>query len=97
MLIFLLFEFACGEFAWNHNIEGLKNGRPMIIAHRGASGIFPAHTRGSYEAAIEQGADVIECDLAVSKDRKFVCLHDEYLRNWLCKELIIIIIINYNL
>jgi glycerophosphoryl diester phosphodiesterase len=69
----------------------------MIIAHRGASGIFPAHTRGSYEAAIEQGADVIECDLAVSKDRKFVCLHDEYLRNWLCKELIIIIIINYNL
>ena len=58
----------------------------MIIAHQGASGTFPAQTRGSYEAAIEEGADVIGCDLAVSKDRKFLCLHDEYLRNWLLNE-----------
>ena len=58
----------------------------MIIAHQGASGTFPAFTRASFEAAIEEGADVIGCDLAVSKDRKFVCLQYEYLRNWLLNE-----------
>ena len=29
--------------------------------------------------AIEQGADFIECDLALTKDGVLVCLHDAYL------------------
>ncbi len=33
--------------------------QPLIIAHRGASGERPEHTRAAYELAIEQGADVI--------------------------------------
>ena len=81
MLNLFLFGLVSSEYAWDHGIDGIENGRPLIVAHRGASGIYPAHTRGSYETAIEQGADVIECDLAVSKDLKFVCLHDEFLRN----------------
>ena len=32
-----------------------------------------------YELAIEQGADFIECDLALTKDGVLVCLHDAYL------------------
>jgi len=51
----------------------------QIIAHRGASGMRPAHSIAGYELAIEQGADFIECDLALTKDGVLVCLHDAYL------------------
>jgi len=40
---------------------------PLIIAHRGASGERPEHTRAAYLLAIEQGADVIEPDLVMSR------------------------------
>jgi len=43
--------------------------RPYVIAHRGFSGRFPEHTLTAYKAAIDGGADYIECDLAVSRDR----------------------------
>lgn len=39
----------------------------------------PAHSIAGYELAAEQGADYIECDLALTKDSKLVCLHDAYL------------------
>ena len=55
--------------------EPLQRGL-LIIAHRGASGYLPEHTLPAYRLAIEQGADFIEPDLVVTKDRKLVCLHD---------------------
>jgi len=39
----------------------------------------PAHSVAGYTLATEQGADYIECDLAVTKDLKLVCLHDAFL------------------
>ena len=48
----------------------------LIIAHRGASGYLPEHTLPAYRLAIDQGADFIEPDLVVTKDRQVVCLHD---------------------
>jgi glycerophosphoryl diester phosphodiesterase len=50
--------------------------RPLIIAHRGASGYAPEHTLAGYELAISQGADFVEQDLQVTKDGALVCLHD---------------------
>ena len=50
--------------------------QPLIIAHRGASGERPEHTRSAYELAIEQGADVIEPDLVMSKDGFFIDRHE---------------------
>jgi glycerophosphoryl diester phosphodiesterase len=50
-----------------------------LIAHRGASGYAPEHTFASYDLAIEQKADFVEPDLAVSKDGVLVCLHDDTL------------------
>merc|ERR1719397_1754451 len=32
-----------------------------------------------YRKAAEQGADLIECDLAITKDHKFICAHEPYL------------------
>jgi glycerophosphoryl diester phosphodiesterase len=49
---------------------------PLIIAHRGASGHRPEHTRAAYELAIAQGADYIEPDLVPTKDGVLVVRHE---------------------
>ena len=49
---------------------------PLIIAHRGASGERPEHTRAAYERAIEQGADYIEPDLVMSRDGVLIVRHE---------------------
>jgi len=51
----------------------------QLIAHRGASGYAPEHTAAAYKLAIEQKADFIEPDLAVTKDNVLICLHDDTL------------------
>jgi glycerophosphoryl diester phosphodiesterase len=47
------------------------------IGHRGACQQFPEHTAESYQAAIELGAGIVECDVAVTKDGELVCRHDQ--------------------
>ncbi|BAV00095.1 glycerophosphodiester phosphodiesterase family protein [Aurantimicrobium minutum] len=49
---------------------------PLVIAHRGASGYHPEHTRKAYLTAIEQGADAIEPDLVISRDGVLVIRHE---------------------
>lgn len=49
---------------------------PIVIAHRGASGLRPEHTIASYTLAIEQGADFIEPDLVPTKDDVLVARHE---------------------
>ena len=39
----------------------------------------PEHTLASYRLALDQGADYVEQDLAVTKDGVLICLHDESL------------------
>ncbi len=50
--------------------------QPIVIAHRGASGLRPEHTIAAYELAIEQGADFIEPDLVPTKDGHLVARHE---------------------
>lgn len=52
---------------------------PRVIAHRGASGYRPEHSRAAYELAIEQGADAIEPDVVVSADGELVLRHENAL------------------
>lgn len=47
------------------------------IGHRGACLQFPEHTLESYEAALIQGAGIVECDVAVTKDGELVCRHSQ--------------------
>jgi glycerophosphoryl diester phosphodiesterase len=50
---------------------------PTVIGHRGASGYRPEHTFGSYELALDMGADVVEAgDLVPTKDGHLVCRHE---------------------
>jgi len=53
-----------------------RGGRPIVIAHRGASGERPEHTLAAYRRAIEQGADFVEPDLVPTKDGVLVCRHE---------------------
>ncbi|WP_460063608.1 glycerophosphodiester phosphodiesterase [Streptomyces sp. YKOK-I1] len=50
---------------------------PTIIGHRGASGYRPEHTFGSYELALDLGADIVEAgDLVPTRDGHLVCRHE---------------------
>jgi glycerophosphoryl diester phosphodiesterase len=50
--------------------------RPLIIAHRGASGHRPEHTLEGYTLASEMGADYIEPDLVCTKDGVLIARHE---------------------
>ncbi|CAG5096162.1 Oidioi.mRNA.OKI2018_I69.XSR.g14498.t1.cds [Oikopleura dioica] len=64
---------------WKHHTRVCDSDKILNIAHRGSSGMRPAHSLAGYELAADQGADFIECDVAVTKDLKLVCLHDAFL------------------
>jgi glycerophosphoryl diester phosphodiesterase len=49
---------------------------PLVIAHRGACGYRPEHSRAAYELAIEQGADMLEPDVVATKDGVLVIRHE---------------------
>ncbi|MBI4209234.1 MAG: glycerophosphodiester phosphodiesterase [Deltaproteobacteria bacterium] len=51
----------------------------LNIAHRGASAHAPENTMAAFELAIQQGADMIEMDLHVTRDGKVVICHDSNL------------------
>lgn len=68
-------EAAAPPMDW----QTLSGEPPLVIAHRGASGLRPEHTLAGYELAIEQGADVIEPDLVMTADGALVVRHDHYL------------------
>ena len=53
--------------------------RPLVYAHRGASGAFAEHTRAAYLQAIADGADGVECDVHLTRDRQVLLLHDSTL------------------
>lgn len=57
---------ACGGSDPAYNT--LDGTAPLVIGHRGASGLRPEHTLASYQLAIEQGADFIEPDLVLTQD-----------------------------
>lgn len=53
--------------------------RPVIIAHRGASGYLPEHTLPAKALAYAMGADYLEQDIVATRDDALVVLHDIYL------------------
>ena len=49
---------------------------PTLIGHRGAPALRPEHTLASYTQAIEDGANIIEPDLVITKDGVLVARHE---------------------
>jgi glycerophosphoryl diester phosphodiesterase len=60
-------------------LGGRVTARPLVIAHRGASGERPENTLSAYARAVEQRADMIEIDLHRTRDGAIVVAHDECL------------------
>jgi glycerophosphoryl diester phosphodiesterase len=67
---------AAGE---GGELAAVVSGRPLIIAHRGASAYLPEHTLEAYQLALDLGADCIESDLVSTRDGHLVVRHDNLL------------------
>ena len=48
----------------------------LVIAHRGASGNAPENTLAAFRKAVALGATFIETDLQLSRDARFLAIHD---------------------
>lgn len=59
-----------------HGAHHSEAAKPLLIAHRGASGYVPEHTLAAYWLAIEQGADYVEPDLVATRDGVLVARHE---------------------
>ena len=81
----MIFSVACSQASDMAGPKAAANepvsagNAPLIIAHRGASGLYPEHTLEAYGAAIDMGADFIEPDLVMTRDGVLVARHDRYL------------------
>jgi glycerophosphoryl diester phosphodiesterase len=56
-----------------------RSHRPVVIAHRGASGYLPEHTLEAKALAYGLGADYLEQDLVATGDDELIVLHDIHL------------------
>jgi len=52
---------------------------PIVIAHRGYSVKYPENTMAAFQAALDAGVEMIELDVALSRDRFPVVIHDDTL------------------
>jgi len=49
----------------------------VLSGHRGVEAEYPENTLISFRAAAEQGYEMVELDLGVTKDRRIVVIHDD--------------------
>ncbi|MGH7694933.1 MAG: glycerophosphodiester phosphodiesterase family protein, partial [Gemmatimonadaceae bacterium] len=77
-LVALLLLAGCGRAPRlaQRTIESDEWLRPIVIAHRGASGHRPEHTLEAYALAIAMGADFIEPDLVSTRDGVLIARHE---------------------
>ncbi|MEO5653612.1 MAG: glycerophosphodiester phosphodiesterase family protein [Marmoricola sp.] len=64
----------------------MAQARPQVVAHRGSSAANPEHTLGAYKAALDEGAEALECDVRLTADGHLVCVHDRDLRRTAYRE-----------
>ena len=60
----------------NTFFETVKFKPPWFIAHRGYRARYPENTLVAFQAALGAGVQMIELDVALSRDRKLVVIHD---------------------
>ena len=67
------------DIAADAGVWQMRDGRPLIIAHRGGAGIFPENTFAAMRKAALLGVDVLDMDARLSKDGVLVAFHDKTL------------------
>ena len=63
--------------------------KPLIVAHRGSSFERPENTLPAFELAWEQGADAIEGDFLLTKDKQIVCIQDHSTKHLANRNLVV--------
>jgi glycerophosphoryl diester phosphodiesterase len=64
------------DFSKNIFENRKEKGAPLIVAHRGVCGAnIPCNSLAAYKIAVDQGADVVEIDVAITKDKKYYVFH----------------------
>jgi glycerophosphoryl diester phosphodiesterase len=66
--VFLILFFIPAFFTLNAQVKD--------IAHRGASSMAPENTLASANLAWKLGADAVECDIYLTKDKRIMVMHD---------------------
>lgn len=59
--------------------------RILVHGHRGARAVRPENTLPAFEYAMAQGVDVLELDMAVTKDGVVVISHDPHMLRTICQ------------
>lgn len=65
------------EISDSLSISSHTSHQPLMVAHRGLSGIAPQNSLPAVEKAIEYGYDGCEFDIHTTKDGKWVVIHDD--------------------
>lgn len=84
LLSFLILALACKN---NREQEpklqeaSIENTRIQVQGHRGDRGSFPENSIPAFISAVKKGADVIELDVVISKDRKVVVSHEPFMHS----------------
>ncbi len=63
-------------------IRTAPSDRPVVVAHRGRSALFPENTRRALQEAVACGADAIECDIQLTADHRVVVCHNPTLDHY---------------
>lgn len=61
----------------NMSIAALAKKKPLYVAHRGLSALYPQNTVPAFEAAKENGYYGYEFDIHTTSDGKWVVIHDD--------------------
>jgi glycerophosphoryl diester phosphodiesterase len=61
------------DLSWLRRRQGRP---PVVVAHRGASGLAPENTLAAFRLAVEQGAPCVECDVHLTADGVPIVIHD---------------------
>lgn len=81
--LFLIIAYLGGPvvlqlfYDWGYNKNDLEH--MEIIGHRGGASLGPENTLACYQSGIKAGADMIEIDIHLTKDRQIVICHDQTL------------------
>src|ERR1700716_3870901 len=78
--------FASGAIAWSAvpTLAGADKRRILVHGHRGARARRPENTLPAFQYALDQGVDVLELDVAVTKDGVAVISHDPLINATIC-------------
>jgi glycerophosphoryl diester phosphodiesterase len=76
--------FTIAALASAARVMGSDKPRILVHGHRGARARRPENTLPAFRYAIEQGVDVLELDVAVTKDNVAVVSHDPLINATIC-------------